>query len=328
MLADAGLAVRRLRRLGRAADRRVHRQGRQGHPAGRRRRRRRPQLLPQHARRGAGHLRARAALFDDVRPASGWGAQRRRAARRADAAVGVRHRGRRPDHRHQPVRPARRRERQGGRPRDARRRRRRARRRAFADGPVTVYASEGWLPDGVDTVADAVAALLDAARPRATATSPCRPTSTGTATPPLADVRDAPRRRAPAGRSPSAGDRGSCTPPGSTTRADPPTGVYLQVTGQPEADLAVPDRPFTFHEFLTAQAVGDGQVLAEQGPARAAPAPRRPGRPGRRTAGARVTSGRLDQPAAGPARTAGCPGSPGRAGWCCSASPATCRARR
>jgi glucose-6-phosphate isomerase len=24
----------------------------------------------------------------------------------------------------------------------------------------------------------------------------------------------------------------------------------------------VPDRPFTFHEFLIAQAVGDGQVLA------------------------------------------------------------------
>ena len=27
----------------------------------------------------------------------------------------------------------------------------------------------------------------------------------------------------------------------------------------------MPDRPFTFHEFLTAQAVGDGQVLADKG---------------------------------------------------------------
>ena len=34
---------------------------------------------------------------------------------------------------------------------------------------------------------------------------------------------------------------------------------------RPAADLAVPDRPFTFHEFLTAQAVGDGRVLAEHG---------------------------------------------------------------
>ncbi|MGH3308847.1 MAG: glucose-6-phosphate isomerase, partial [Nocardioides sp.] len=48
-------------------------------------------------------------------------------------------------------------------------------------------------------------------------------------------------------------------------KGGPATGVYLQVTGQPEADLAVPDRPFTFHEFLTAQAVGDGQVLADHG---------------------------------------------------------------
>ena len=37
------------------------------------------------------------------------------------------------------------------------------------------------------------------------------------------------------------------------------------MTGQPEADLAVPDRPFTFQEFLTAQAVGDGQALADKG---------------------------------------------------------------
>ncbi len=52
---------------------------------------------------------------------------------------------------------------------------------------------------------------------------------------------------------------------GQYHKGGPPTGVFLQVTGQPEADLAVPDRPFTFHEFLTAQAVGDGQVLAGHG---------------------------------------------------------------
>ena len=52
---------------------------------------------------------------------------------------------------------------------------------------------------------------------------------------------------------------------GQLHKGGPPTGVFLQVTSQPEADLAVPDRPFTFHEFLTAQAVGDGQVLADKG---------------------------------------------------------------
>jgi glucose-6-phosphate isomerase len=52
---------------------------------------------------------------------------------------------------------------------------------------------------------------------------------------------------------------------GQYHKGGPPTGVYLQVTTQPVADLAVPDRPFTFHEFLTAQAVGDGKVLADKG---------------------------------------------------------------
>ncbi|MFT4299953.1 MAG: glucose-6-phosphate isomerase [Aeromicrobium sp.] len=44
-----------------------------------------------------------------------------------------------------------------------------------------------------------------------------------------------------------------------------PTGVFLQVTGANDPDLEVPDRDFTFGGFITAQAVGDGQVLAERG---------------------------------------------------------------
>jgi len=52
---------------------------------------------------------------------------------------------------------------------------------------------------------------------------------------------------------------------GQYHKGGPSTGVYLQVTSEPERDLAVPDRPFTFHEFLIAQAVGDAQVLAEKG---------------------------------------------------------------
>jgi glucose-6-phosphate isomerase len=52
---------------------------------------------------------------------------------------------------------------------------------------------------------------------------------------------------------------------GQYHKGGPATGVFLQVTTQPEADLAVPGRSFTFHEFLLAQAVGDGQVLAERG---------------------------------------------------------------
>ncbi|MDP2775854.1 MAG: glucose-6-phosphate isomerase [Nocardioides sp.] len=133
----------------------------------------------------------------------------------------------------------------------------------FVDGPVTVYASPGWLPDGTASVTDAVAALLatlDADhgylsvqayldRHRDAALAGCRDT--------LA-VRTG--RPVTFGWGPR-----FLHSTGQYHKGGPDTGAYLQVTGQPVADLAVPDRPFTFHEFLTAQAVGDGQVLADKG---------------------------------------------------------------
>ena len=42
-------------------------------------------------------------------------------------------------------------------------------------------------------------------------------------------------------------------------------GVFLQLTGAVEEDLAVPDRPYTLGILQLAQALGDGQVLAEHG---------------------------------------------------------------
>jgi glucose-6-phosphate isomerase len=42
-------------------------------------------------------------------------------------------------------------------------------------------------------------------------------------------------------------------------------GVFLQITGTPENDLPVPDRPYTLGTLQHAQALGDGQVLAEHG---------------------------------------------------------------
>jgi glucose-6-phosphate isomerase len=51
---------------------------------------------------------------------------------------------------------------------------------------------------------------------------------------------------------------------GQYHKGGPPTGVFLQVTGAVDDDLAVPDRPFTFGELITAQAAGDAQVLADQ----------------------------------------------------------------
>ncbi|WP_236791214.1 glucose-6-phosphate isomerase [Amycolatopsis sp. GM8] len=42
-------------------------------------------------------------------------------------------------------------------------------------------------------------------------------------------------------------------------------GIFLQITGDAETDLAVPDRPYTLGKLQHAQALGDGQVLAEHG---------------------------------------------------------------
>ncbi len=133
----------------------------------------------------------------------------------------------------------------------------------FVDGQVTVYASPGWLPDATSTVADAVAALLEQVdgstgyvavhayldRHRDAA---------------LSGVRDTLAVRTGRPVTFGWGPR-FLHSTGQYHKGGPATGVYLQVTGQPEADLAVPDRAFTFHEFLTAQAVGDGQVLSDKG---------------------------------------------------------------
>ena len=151
-------AVRRLRRLGRTAHRRVHGQGRQGRAAGHRRVADLAQLLPELRRRDARLLRPRLALRRRPHQVR-LGRQRRRPARGADADVGARDRGRRGDHRDQPLRPARRRECQAGRARHARRWRRPVD-PGLHDGPVTVYASPGWLSPGVSNVHDAITELL------------------------------------------------------------------------------------------------------------------------------------------------------------------------
>jgi glucose-6-phosphate isomerase len=133
----------------------------------------------------------------------------------------------------------------------------------FTDGAITVYASPGWLSDHVDNVHDAVTELLAQLDPHrgyvAVQAYLDRHRDAG-----LADVRAtiaaATERPVTFGWGPR-----FLHSTGQYHKGGPPTGVYLQITGQPQRDLAVPDRPFTFHEFLIAQAVGDGQVLAEKG---------------------------------------------------------------
>jgi glucose-6-phosphate isomerase len=134
---------------------------------------------------------------------------------------------------------------------------------AFVDGAVTVYASEGWLRAGTTTVTAAVSCLLEQldADHGYVAVQAYLDRHRDAA---LAGVRDSLAARTGRPVTFGWGPR-FLHSTGQYHKGGPATGVYLQVTGQPEADLAVPDRPFTFQEFLTAQAVGDGQVLADKG---------------------------------------------------------------
>ncbi|HJR36771.1 MAG TPA: glucose-6-phosphate isomerase, partial [Nocardioidaceae bacterium] len=42
-------------------------------------------------------------------------------------------------------------------------------------------------------------------------------------------------------------------------------GVYIQITGEPVDDVAVPGREFSFGTLVAAQAAGDARVLADHG---------------------------------------------------------------
>ena len=52
---------------------------------------------------------------------------------------------------------------------------------------------------------------------------------------------------------------------GQFHKGGPAIGVFLQIIGSNEKDLAIPDRPFTFGQLIQAQAAGDASVLAEHG---------------------------------------------------------------
>src|SRR4051794_7267199 len=134
---------------------------------------------------------------------------------------------------------------------------------SFTDGPVAVYASGDWLPEGTSSVKDAVAALLEQLDGEhgyvAVQAYLDRHRDAD-----LSSVRGLLATRTGRPVTFGWGPR-FLHSTGQYHKGGPATGVYVQVTGQPEADLAVPDRPFTFQEFITAQAVGDGRVLAEKG---------------------------------------------------------------
>ena len=50
---------------------------------------------------------------------------------------------------------------------------------------------------------------------------------------------------------------------GQYHKGGPAQGVFLQVTADHKEDLGIPERPYTFGGLITAQAIGDGAVLAD-----------------------------------------------------------------
>jgi len=54
---------------------------------------------------------------------------------------------------------------------------------------------------------------------------------------------------------------------GQFHKGGPAIGVFLQITAQYDGlhDLGIPGRPFTFGQFIQAQAAGDASVLADRG---------------------------------------------------------------
>ncbi len=130
---------------------------------------------------------------------------------------------------------------------------------AFTDGPVTVFATDGLLGDE-HTLADAVDRLLAQLGDRGYLAVMAYLDRRDDAD--LAGVRESLASRTGRPTTFGWGPR-FLHSTGQYHKGGAPTGVFLQVTGTPAHDLAIPGRPFSLGEFIAAQAVGDAAVLAE-----------------------------------------------------------------
>ncbi|MCW2623139.1 MAG: phosphoglucose isomerase, partial [Frankiales bacterium] len=132
---------------------------------------------------------------------------------------------------------------------------------AFVDSDVEVRATPGLLGSAT-TVADAVAALLSGVDPRGYLAVMAYLDRQRDAA--LADVRAPLARHLDRPVTFGWGPR-FLHSTGQYHKGGPAVGSFLQVTGLIEDDLPIPDRPFTFGTLITAQAMGDAQVLADHG---------------------------------------------------------------
>ncbi|GAA3049974.1 glucose-6-phosphate isomerase [Actinokineospora globicatena] len=133
---------------------------------------------------------------------------------------------------------------------------------AFVSGPVEVHPSEGLLPEGTDSLAGAVHALL--------ASAPAAGYLSVQAYLDRLDDASAVLLRTLLARASGLQTTFGWGPrflhsTGQYHKGGHQNGVFLQITGAVEQDLAVPERPYTLGGLQVAQALGDGQVLAGHG---------------------------------------------------------------
>ncbi|HET6562605.1 MAG TPA: glucose-6-phosphate isomerase [Marmoricola sp.] len=134
---------------------------------------------------------------------------------------------------------------------------------AFSDGPVDVRALGGdWLGDAT-TLAGAVARLLDQLDPERGYLAVMAYLDR-IAHPDLESVRRPLAMRCERPVTFGWGPR-FLHSTGQLHKGGPPVGVFLQVTDEPDDELAVPGKEYTFGTLVAAQAAGDAQVLADLG---------------------------------------------------------------
>ncbi|WP_367137793.1 glucose-6-phosphate isomerase [Saccharothrix sp. HUAS TT1] len=133
---------------------------------------------------------------------------------------------------------------------------------AFVDGPIEVHPSEGWLPADVKTVTEALRALVAAAPEHGYLSVQAYLDRLDDAS--FALVRPELAQRTHLQTTYGWGPR-FLHSTGQYHKGGHQNGVFLQLTGASETHLEVPGRPYDLSTLQTAQALGDGQVLAEHG---------------------------------------------------------------
>jgi glucose-6-phosphate isomerase len=130
----------------------------------------------------------------------------------------------------------------------------------FVVGPIEVYGAAGWLPEGTATVGAAIKALVAAAPDLGYLAVQAYLDRLDDASAAL--LRPDIARRTGLQTTFGWGPR-FLHSTGQYHKGGHRNGVFLQVTGAVEQDLPVPERPYTLGVLQQAQALGDGNVLAE-----------------------------------------------------------------